>query len=261
MVEGDFRCPECGQKFETPQALGSHLKYEKERVLKHEGRGASSSSEESLDLKHDFVGLLEDVGVRRGSKTIADIFFGLGGDSPENLDMVLRLAGVTNPSKALILRRWAQRVNSEVPEELLKGKESEQRTGDVFETYEKVREAELSELLFEDLRSRIKERRRQSSGGDETKTLLDKLEKLENEVKDLKSMQNAAERPEHRQSLGPPYPREHQQLETDPHSCNNPYHLQPCFVCKCGFHGSIRYVRIGSHFSCPRCGKSYFRAY
>ena len=255
LAEGEFRCPECGSKFETSQALGSHVKF------RHEGKGVPSSSGEALDLKHDFAGLLEDVGVRRGTKTIADIFFGLGADSPENLDGILRLAGITNPAKALILRRWAQRVNIEIPEELLRGKESEERKGDVFEAYEKVREAELSELLMEDLRTRIKERRRQSSGGDETKILLDKLEKLENEVKDFKSMQNAAESPEHRQLLVPPYPREHRQLETVVHSCNNPYHLQPCFVCRCGFHGSIRYVPIGSHFSCPWCGKRYFRGY
>lgn len=49
-----------------------------------------------------------------------------------------------------------------------------------------MREVELSELLMEDLRSRIKERRRQSGGGDETKVLLDKLGKVENELKDLR---------------------------------------------------------------------------
>lgn len=102
LAEGEFRCPECGLKFETSQALGSHVKF------RHEGKGASSSSGEALDFKHDFVGLLEDVGVRRGTRTIGDIFFELGADSPENLDKVLRLAGITNPAKALVLRRWAR---------------------------------------------------------------------------------------------------------------------------------------------------------
>jgi len=61
-----------------------------------------------------------------------------------------------------------------------------QQTVDVFEACNKMREVELSELLMEDLRSRIKERRRQSGGGDETKVLLDKLGKVENELKDLR---------------------------------------------------------------------------
>jgi hypothetical protein len=61
-----------------------------------------------------------------------------------------------------------------------------QQTGDVFEACNKMREVELSKILMEDLRSRIKERRRQSGGGDETKVLLDKLGKVENELKDLR---------------------------------------------------------------------------
>jgi len=61
-----------------------------------------------------------------------------------------------------------------------------QQTVDVFEACNKMREVELSELLMEDLRSRIKERRRQSGGGDETKVSLDKLGKVENELKDLR---------------------------------------------------------------------------
>jgi hypothetical protein len=228
----------------------------------HEGKGASPSSGEALDLKHDFLGMLEDVGLRRGTKTIADIFFELGADSPENLDTVLRLAGVTNPAKALVLRRWSQRTGTEVSETLLRGKETEEQTGDVFEAYNKVREAELSELLMEDLRSRIKERRRQSGGGDEIKVLLDKLEKMENELKDLRagSMQNAIEDYDHRQLPMPPDLHPQRRSEHFAHLCDNPYHPQPCVVCDhCGFHGTIRYIHLGKRFVCPECGAKYFR--
>lgn len=76
---------------------------------------------------------------------------------------------------------------------------------------------------MEDLRTRIKERCRQYSGGDETKMLLDKLEKLENEVKDFKSIQNAAESPEHRQLLEPPDLRP-QRRSKGAYRCDNPYH-------------------------------------
>lgn len=266
MAEKRFECSDCGMKFETSQALGSHVKYCPAR--KREGKGASSSSGEALDLKHDFLGMLEDVGVRRGTKTIADLFFQLGADSSENLDTVLRLAGVTNPARALILRSWSQRTGTEVSETLLRGKETEEQTGDFFGIYNKAREAELSDLLMEDLRSRIKERRRQSGGGDEFKVLLEKFEKMENELKDLRvrSMQNAtgdydhAGEYDHRQLPMPPDLHPQRRSEDFAYPCYNPHHLQPCVVCcDCGFHTTIRYTRPGSLFVCPRCGARYIR--
>jgi hypothetical protein len=244
-------------KFETSQALGSHMKF------KHEGKGVSSSSGEALDLKRDFMGLLEDVGVRRGTKTVSDIFFGLGSDSLENLDRILRLAGVTNPAKALIINRWGQRVDIEVPPQLLTGRDSQERTSDVFQAYEKVREAELTELLMEDLRERIKAKRRQSSGGDETKPLLDKLERLENEVKDLKLSQSLDDISRRHQPFTPPQAHESpepRQLGAGAHPCNNPRHSPSCVVCGyCGFHGSIRRIPIGGDFTCPQCGATFLR--
>jgi hypothetical protein len=266
MAEKRFECPECGMKFSTTQGLGSHVKYCPAR--KREGKDASSSSGEALDLKHDFLRMLEDVGVRRGTKTIVDLFFQLGPDSSENLDTVLRLAGVTNPAKALILRSWSQRTGTEVSETLLRGKEMEEQTGDFFGIYNKAREAELSDLLMEDLRSRIKERRRQSGGGDEFKLLLDKFEKMENELKDLRaqSTQNTTEDYEHtrdydHRQLPMPhdlYPQRRSKHST--HPCYNPHHLQPCIVCgHCGFHGTIRYIPLGSPFDCPQCGERYLR--
>jgi hypothetical protein len=254
LAEGGFVCPECGLKVGSSQALGSHIKF------KHGGGSGSSSAGESLDFRRDFVGLLEDVGVKRGTKTISDIFFESGADSLDNLDRVLRLSGITNPARGLILRRWGQRVNREVPEGLLSGKESEERKGDVWDAYNKLRESELTELLMSDLRSRIMERRRQSGGVDETKNLVDKIEKLERGLTDLESVQNAAARHEQRQMLMPPDLPRQRRSEHHTHPCDDPTHSLSCVVCgRCGFHGTIGRISIGGYFNCPECGATYFR--
>ena len=98
----EYGCDVCGQKFKSSQALGSHLKY------KHGGREIRDDG--GLDMKGDFTQLLSDLGIRKSRQTLADIFFDLGVDSLSNLEYVLRLAGITNPAKTLILTRWGQRI-------------------------------------------------------------------------------------------------------------------------------------------------------
>lgn len=153
-----------------------------------------------------------------------------------------------------------QRINRDVPESLLSGKESEDRTGDVWDAYNRLRESELTEVLMDDLKSRIMERRRQSSGVDETKILVDKIEKLEREINDWEAVQNAAARHEQRQLFIPPdLPQQHRS-EHHTYPCDDPNHTPSCIVCgRCGFHGTLRNIPIGGHFNCPECGARYFR--
>lgn len=250
--EGKPVCSECGAVFETNQALGSHLKYMHERKK-------NAPRREGLDLKGAFVDLLRDVGVRRGARTIAEIYFGTGADSMENLDQILRLAGVNNPARSLVLRRWGQRVNKQVGESLLRDKNlGQSKSGDFFETYERMRESELQELLMEDIRTRINERRkkRERAPSDED-TVLRMINKLSAEVGQLRLSQTIS-RPlatTQMPSQLPPQP-----TRGYAHHCDDPYHSELCVVCgRCGFHGSIAWTPIGEVFFCPMCRASYVR--
>jgi len=251
--EGKFKCSECGADFETSQALGSHVKY-------RHGSKKDAPPREGLDLKNAFVDLLHDVGVRRGARTIAEIYFGTGGDSMENLDRTLRLSGVSNPARSLILRRWGQRVNKQVGENLLKGEKMDQgaSAGGVFEAYERMRESELQELLMDDLRTRIDERRKKMARApSDEDIILRKIDKLSEEVSELRLSQTISRPLELRQMSS--------QLPTQPTSsytrrCDNPYHFEQCVICgRCGVHVSIAWIPIGQVFSCPTCGAIYLR--
>ena len=79
----EYRCDVCGQKFKSSQALGSHLKY------KHGGGGIRE--DEGLDMKADFIRILQDLGVRKGRQTLADIFFDLGVDSLTRARLAIQL--------------------------------------------------------------------------------------------------------------------------------------------------------------------------
>ena len=115
----------------------------------------------------------------------------MGGDSIEKLDEVLRLAGITNPQKALILKRWGQRVGKIVPEELLKEK-VEEKEDSIFKAYDTMVQTELRELLIEDLRTKIEERKRKLK--EETNTP-EKVEELLDDIKTLKMMLSFGQQP------------------------------------------------------------------
>jgi len=252
MSEGKFECSECGAAFGTSQALGSHVKY------KH-GSKKDALPREGLDLKNGFVDLLHDVGIRRGARTIAEIYFGTGGDSMENLDRILRLAGVSNPARSLILSRWSQRVNKQVGENLLRSENLDQsRSGNVFEAYERMRESELQELLMEDLRSRILERRKKRTHAPSDEDIvLRRIEKLSEEIRELRLSQTIS-RPSASRQKSSQLPTH--STKSYAYSCDNPYHSELCVVCgRCGFHGSIARTPIGETFRCPICGASYVR--
>jgi len=205
-------------------------------------------SQEGLDLKNAFVSLLNDVGVRKGARTIAEIYFGTGGDSMENLDRILRIAGVSNPARSLVLKRWSQRVNTQVGENLLRSESYDQgSTSDVFEAYERIRESDLKELLMEDLRTRIEERRKKGHIPNED-VLLRKLNKISDELEELKFSQRAL-RPLASRPRSPSEP-----TSSFAYHCYNRHHSQPCAECgRCGYHGSIASIPIGGDFTCPKC--------
>jgi len=252
MSDQKLKCSECGAVFGTSQALGSHVKY-------RHGSKKDAPPREGLDLKNGFVDLLHDVGIRRGARTIAEIYFGTGGDSMENLDRILRLAGVSNPARSLILKRWSQRVNKQVGENLLRSEKLDQRrSGNVFEAYERMRESELQELLMEDLRSRIEERRKKKGRApSDEDIILRMIDKLSGEVKELRLSQTVS-RPLASRRMPSQLPA--QPTRSRAYDCDDPYHSELCVICgRCGFHGSIARIPIGETFYCPICGASYVR--
>ncbi len=225
---------------------------------KHAKRVSHEQGKEALDLKSAFVDLLSDVGVKKGSRTLADIYFDSGGDSLEELDRVLRMSGVSNPARSLIIRRWAQRVNKQVEASLLRSEKSpDPSPSSVFEAYERIRESDLKEVLLEDLRSRIAERRRKGNtlNGD----FVSIINRLTEQVRELKSsMETQQQIVSRRMPAQPPS----KPAPSSAFPCFNPNHSPFCMSCgRCGRHGSILNVRIGEDFDCPICGAWYFRDY
>jgi hypothetical protein len=71
----------------------------------------------------------------------------MSADALEKLEEVLRLAGITNPQRALILKRWSQKVGKPLPEKILQEKPFEEIASDaVLEVYDKKTQSELQEL-------------------------------------------------------------------------------------------------------------------
>ena len=150
MEETAYTCKVCGKSFSNSRALGSHMHY------KH---GSREGGGEILDLKEEFRELLMDLGIKAGkSRVLSDIYFDLDPQDLEKLDELLRLSGITNPVRGLILQRWSQRVGKPLPKDLLK-ESTEESSEPIFELYDKMAQHELRQLLLEDLRSRIEERR------------------------------------------------------------------------------------------------------
>ena len=233
----EYGCDVCGQKFKSSQALGSHLKY------KHGGR--KIRDDEGLDLKGEFLKLLGDLGIRKAKQTLADIFFDLGADSLSNLEYVLRLAGVTNPSKTLVLTRWGQRIGQQPSEDLIKVKD--ERGEGLFGAYDQLLESEMKELLIADMRERIESKRgARAKRADEGGGLEAKFDELIMELK-LGGMRGRGQTPTWSNELW---------------WCQDPYHGQPCGVCfYCGGHIHLGYFPWGGSVICPRCGTQYTRTF
>ncbi|MEM2351244.1 MAG: hypothetical protein QXT26_02435 [Thermoproteota archaeon] len=169
----------------------------------------------------------------------------MGADDLAKLSELLNLAGVTNPQKALIVKRWGQKIGKEPPPELVKAEEREEDS--LFKAYEKLREDELRELLMEDLKLKVEERKRR---------------------------------------LGPEEPKKEEKgLEACP--CTTPFGYvvfgqdgrmtyfctlkqRPCpfyapvELATCNYcHLDVRIdgVPMGAPFRCPRCGAEYIKAY
>lgn len=225
-----YDCEICGKKFRTPQALGSHRKY------KHGGVGIRD--DEGLDMKADFIRILQDLGVRKARQTLADIFFDLGADSLANLEHVLRISGVTNPAKTLVVTRWGQRIGKKPAEDLVQGEEK--RGGDPFDAYDRILEAEMKELLIADMRERINSRNRaRVKKDDEGGGLEAKMDEI---IMGLKygGMRGRGLTP---------------YSGTELSRCQDPYHWQPCGVCLyCGGHTYLGDILWGGLAVCHRCG-------
>ena len=232
----EYKCDVCGQKFKSSQALGSHLKY------KHGGEGVRDDT--GLDLKADFSRILQDLGVRKGRQTLADIFFDLGADDLGNLEYVLRIAGVSNPAKTLVVTRWGQRIGKKPSEDLIRGEE--ERGGGLFGAYDQILEAEMKELLIADMRERIDRKRgARTKRADEGGGLEDKMDEI---IVGLKfgGMGGRGQTPWGYELL----------------RCQDHYHGQPCGICMyCGGHTYLGYIPWGGLFVCHKCGAQWSRTF
>jgi DNA-directed RNA polymerase subunit RPC12/RpoP len=232
----EYRCDVCGQNFKSSQALGSHLKY------KH--GGGEIRDDEGLDMKADFIRILQDLGVRKGRQTLADIFFDLGVDSLTNLEYVLRMAGVTNPAKTLVVTRWGQRIGKKPSEDLTRDEKVKGES--MFDAYDRIMEAEMKELLMEDLRMRIKSRRStRAKRVDEGDGLESKIDEKIAAFK-LGGMMGRGLTPRSYELMW----------------CPDPYHYQPCGVCLyCGGHIYLGNIPWGGLVTCQRCGAQWSRTF
>jgi hypothetical protein len=196
-------------------------------------------------MKADFIKILQDLGVRKGRQTLADIFFDLGADSLTNLEYVLRLAGVTNPAKTLVVTRWGQRIGKKPAEDLVQGEEK--RGNDPFDAYDRILEAEMKELLIADMRERIdRKSRARAKKDDEGGGLEAKRDVI---IMGLKygGMSGRGQTPNWGAELW---------------RCQDPYHWQPCGVCLyCGGHTYLGDTPWGGLAICQRCGAHWSRTF
>jgi len=88
----------------------------------------------------------------------------------------------------------------------------------IFETYDKFCENELAELMMEDICSRIEERRRKMRDENESRAVLDKLDEMIDEIRDLRLSQSLT-----RPSI--PWLLQSYRHLYSPYPCNNPFHF------------------------------------
>lgn len=168
------KCPICGREFQNKRALGSHMRYihgvpGKHARIRREGGGGGEKeiSKEALNLREKLIEILTDVGVRKGANTIVDTFLELGGEDLKKLDELLRIAGVPATSRRLVLERYGQIIGVEPPKPMEQTKEDktkEDKESDIFKIYEEITKRELQELLIEDLKTKIEERKKNLEG-------------------------------------------------------------------------------------------------
>jgi uncharacterized C2H2 Zn-finger protein/predicted RNA-binding Zn-ribbon protein involved in translation (DUF1610 family) len=243
-LERGFKCQVCGKVFKNSRALASHIHY------RHPGHGEGRG--EALDLKQEFTALLTDVGVKPGrSKVIADIFFDMGGDDLSKLDELLRLAAVGNPQRALVLKRWGQRIGKSVPESLLKEGSAAGSEDYILEAYDRLTQAELKQLLLEDLRARIEERRRRLKPEEEEAEPRWKPPKYEPIC--------PCTTPEVYGRVVPMGDRLALYCTAKDRPCvfYGVVELTTCSNCRHSFR--IDHVPLGAEFTCPSCGTTYVK--
>lgn len=110
----------------------------------------------------------------------------------------------------------------------------------MFDAYDRIMEAEMKELLMEDLRARIESRRgARTKRADEGGGLEAKLDEIIGGLK-FGGMRGRGQTPNWGNELW---------------RCQDPYHAQPCGVCfYCWGHIFLGYIPWGGLVICPRCG-------
>ncbi|MET1124585.1 MAG: C2H2-type zinc finger protein [Archaeoglobaceae archaeon] len=146
-----LKCEICGKEFKNKRALGSHMHY----VHKDKGE---KGDREPIDLKEKLIEILRDFKVVRGANTIVDIFFELGGNDLRKLDELLRLNGVSAPIRKLVIERYAQIAGLEIPKNISE-KEEDYEESEFLRVYDILAKRGLQDLLIEDLKMRIEERK------------------------------------------------------------------------------------------------------
>jgi len=167
----------------------------------------------------------------------------MGADDLKNLEYILNKAGVTNPSRSMIMMRWSQRIGEEIPKESLK--DEAKRASDVFEAFDRLAELEMRDLLLEKLRARTEKKNGEKTKRiDESEGLKDKMAEILSELRLQRRAQRERQRPPHMGNCAWP--------------CDDPSHSPSCMICgNCGFHGYIDHILPDRVFSCPECGVRY----
>jgi len=229
-----YTCEICGETFKSSQALGSHQRYRHPR---------NEKDNDVLDMKEEFRRILKDVGVRKALNVIANTYFDMGADDLKNLEYILNKAGVTNPSRSMIMMRWSQRIGEEIPKESLK--DEAKRASDVFEAFDRLAELEMRDLLLEKLRARTEKKNGEKTKRiDESEGLKDKMAEILSELRLQRRAQRERQRPPYRRNGAWP--------------CDDLNHSPSCVVCgTCGFHGYIDKIRPNGVFVCPECDAEY----
>ena len=84
-------------------------KSEKESKTKKKSSGEptkTSNQSDKLDPREEFIGILSDIGIKRGVGVITDVFFNGEISDPEYLDKCLALGGIAVPQRRLIITRY-----------------------------------------------------------------------------------------------------------------------------------------------------------
>jgi len=266
-----FKCEICGKEFKNKRALGSHKRY-KHGIKKNEkGKGGidiledTIPAEDSIDLRDELLKIMSDLGVKRGARTIIDIFFDYGGEDLNKLDELLKLVGVPVNIRKIIIERYAQRIGkSEEAKKIVQEDEKENDEDDILKIYEFIERRELKRLLLEDLKLRIAEKRKELG--------LDKEEDKERESKEEKeeeleinygiSLHHRSPCPCSNPSIwcSIHYVGDEPKLYCSLMSILCPYYTPvELMQCQCGLMFNISNIKLNDPFRCPKCGYDYIK--